>query len=138
MHLIEGGPEQLPRYDCSVRVDGGNGGLANVATFIRLAVAPEPFWPKGIETFETLESALRLKCLEIALRTKFCIPKRFAQTNRLSNHSTHRLPKCVFQNSNASCLVIRKSCTKKPLGKIAFNSLSMCENTKLSLVRLRR
>lgn len=49
------------------------------------------------------------------------------------------LPKFVFQNSAASAFVIRNwSPANKPFGNIAFSSLNICENTKLSFVKFRR
>lgn len=54
------------------------------------------------------------------------------------HRDTHLFPKFPFQNSAASALVIRNwSPAKRPLGKSAFSSLSMCEKTRLNLVRLR-
>lgn len=52
---------------------------------------------------------------------------------------TYLLPKFAFQKSAASALVIRNwSPANTPFGKIAFSSLNMCENTRLSFVKFRR
>lgn len=64
------------------------------------------------------------------LRCSFCIHGKAL--------ATHLFPNRLFQKSAASDFVMRNwSPANIPFGKMAFNSLSICEKTRLSFVRFR-